>query len=157
MSEDVIKITERQLYILKKLYNSGKRIKVHSVYRTQNGLANELGITRQALSNHLRKLRDIDFIRTGRGFIDLTDKALEALGETGAEAFVFIKIAPQHREKAYSIIKTLSPQKLFRVTGEVDLIAQVGRAKLDNFLKDVSSVEGVINTSAHVILETISE
>jgi len=44
------------------------------------------------------------------------------------------------------------------VTGsELDLIAQVGRAKLDSFLKELAAISGVKKTSAHVILETIME
>jgi len=157
MAINVVKITERQLQILQKLYNSGKSVKVHTIILTQNELSAGLGITRQALSNHLRKLRDIDFIRTGRGFIDLTNKALEALGESVTEAFVFIKIDPEQRIEAYDKIKALRSQRLFRVTGEIDLIAQVGRAKLDFFLKELSGIAGIKQTSAHVILETIME
>jgi DNA-binding Lrp family transcriptional regulator len=157
MAEKTVRITERQLHILKKLYAAGKSVKVHTIVLTQNKLSAGLGITRQALSNHLRKLRDIDFIRTGRGFIDLTDRALEALGESVTEAFVFIKVDPHHRIDAYERIKALRTQRLFRVTGEIDLIAQVGRAKLDSFLKELSGIEGVKRTSAHVILETIIE
>ena len=158
MASNVVKITERQLQILKELYNAGKSVKVHTIVLTQNELSESLGITRQALSNHLRKLRDIDFIRTGRGFIDLTNKALEALGESVTEAFVFIQIDPEQRIDAYDRIKALRSQRLFRVTGsELDLIAQVGRAKLDSFLKDLAGIGGVKKTSAHVILETIME
>ncbi|MHA2061770.1 MAG: helix-turn-helix domain-containing protein [Candidatus Sifarchaeia archaeon] len=158
MASNVVKITERQLQILKELYNAGKSVKVHTIVLTQNELSESLGITRQALSNHLRKLRDIDFIRTGRGFIDLTNKALEALGESVTEAFVFIQIDPEQRIDAYDKIKALRSQRLFRVTGsELDLIAQVGRAKLDSFLKDLVGITGVKKTSAHVILETIME
>jgi DNA-binding Lrp family transcriptional regulator len=158
LASNVVKITERQLQILKELYNAGKSVKVHTIVLTQNELSESLGITRQALSNHLRKLRDIDFIRTGRGFIDLTNKALEALGESVTEAFVFIQIDPEQRIDAYDKIKALRSQRLFRVTGsELDLIAQVGRAKLDSFLKDLVGITGVKKTSAHVILETIME
>jgi DNA-binding Lrp family transcriptional regulator len=158
LASNVVKITERQLQILKELYNAGKSVKVHTIVLTQNELSDSLGITRQALSNHLRKLRDIDFIRTGRGFIDLTNKALEALGESVTEAFVFIQIDPEQRIEAYDKIKSLRSQRLFRVTGsELDLIAQVGRAKLDSFLRDLVGIAGVKKTSAHVILETIME
>jgi DNA-binding Lrp family transcriptional regulator len=146
LASNVVKITERQLQILKELYNAGKSVKVHTIVLTQNELSDSLGITRQALSNHLRKLRDIDFIRTGRGFIDLTNKALEALGESVTEAFVFIQIDPEQRIEAYDKIKSLRSQRLFRVTGsELDLIAQVGRAKLDSFLRDLVGIAGVVD------------
>ncbi len=83
---------------------------------------------------------------------------MEALGESVTEAFVFIQIDPERRIEAYDKIKALRAQRLFRVTGsELDLIAQVGRAKLDSFLKDLAAISGVKKTSAHVILETIME
>lgn len=83
---------------------------------------------------------------------------MEALGESVTEAFVFIQIDPERRIEAYDQIKALRAQRLFRVTGsELDLIAQVGRAKLDLFLKDLAGISGVKKTAAHVILETIME
>ncbi|MEM3586459.1 MAG: Lrp/AsnC family transcriptional regulator [Candidatus Jordarchaeaceae archaeon] len=149
------KLTEKQIQILKRLYESGKTVQVCTIYKTQTALAKDIGITRQGLSNHLRKLRDEEFIRTGRGFIDLTSKALSVLGESDAEAFVFIKVFPQKRVKAYEEIKKAGATRLFRVTGTVDIIAQVTQSKLDKFLKIVSEIDGVEETNAHVVLETI--
>ncbi len=68
----------RQLKLLRKLYEEGKTIEVHTVEKTQDELSKELGITRQALSNHLKVLKELGYIRTGRGFIDLTEKALSS-------------------------------------------------------------------------------
>lgn len=155
MEKENIKVTEKQIQILKKFYENGENIQVCTVYKTQTSLAKELGITRQGLSNHLRKLRDSSLIRTGRGFIDLTSKALGILGETGIDAFVFMKVFPQKRVKAYEQIKKSGATKIYRVTGDVDIIAQVAQSKLDKFLKAVSEIDGVEETSAHIILETM--
>lgn len=155
-NENVFKLTEKQIQILKKLHDNGKNIRVCSIYRTQTALAKEMGITRQGLSNHLRKLRDGNFIRTGRGFIDLTSKALSLLGESDTDAFVFIKVFPQKRIKAYEEIKNAGASRIFRVTGTVDIIALVTQPKLDKFLKIVSEIDGVEETNAHVVLETIT-
>ncbi|MEM2144211.1 MAG: Lrp/AsnC family transcriptional regulator [Candidatus Jordarchaeaceae archaeon] len=154
--KEEFKLTEKQIQILKKLYENSKSIRVCTIYKTQTALAKDIGVTRQGLSNHLRKLRDNDFIRTGRGFIDLTSKALGALGESDADAFVFIKVFPQKRVKAYEEIKNAGASRLFRVTGTVDIIAQVSKSKLDRFLKIVSEIDGVEETNAHVVLETIT-
>lgn len=154
--KEEFKLTEKQIQILKKLYENGKSIRVCTIYKTQTALAKDIGVTRQGLSNHLRKLRDNDFIRTGRGFIDLTSKALGALGESDVDAFVFIKVFPQKRVKAYEEIKNAGASRLFRVTGTVDIIAQVSKSKLDRFLKIISEIDGVEETNAHVVLETIT-
>ncbi len=156
MASYAAKLTDRQFEILKKLYESGKPVRVYSIHKTQKKLADELGITRQALSNHLRRLRELGFVRTGRGFIDLTEKALATLGEEGADAFVFIKVSPQYRDEAYEAIKKIGVSNLYRVTGEIDLIAMLSRTRLDDFLREVSKIKGVTETSAHIVLEELS-
>ncbi|MHA1262740.1 MAG: Lrp/AsnC family transcriptional regulator [Candidatus Freyarchaeota archaeon] len=153
---ETFNLTERQIQILRKLYENGRSMQVCSVYKTQSSLAKDMGITRQGLSNHLRKLRDNGFIRTGRGFIDLTSKALSALGESGIDSFVFMKVFPQKRVKAYEQIRKAGASRLFRVTGTVDIIAQVTQSKLDKFLKKVSEIDGVEETNAHIVLEIIT-
>ncbi|MGQ9720685.1 MAG: AsnC family transcriptional regulator [Candidatus Jordarchaeum sp.] len=154
--EKAFNLTERQIQILKKMHENGKNMRVCSIYKNQTSLAKDMGITRQGLSNHLRKLRDNDYIRTGRGFIDLTSKALSTLGESDIDAFVFMKVFPQKRVKAYEQIKKAGAIRLFRVTGTVDIIAEVTQSKLDKFLKMVSEIEGIEETSAHIVLETIT-
>ncbi len=151
-------LTERQRFLLMKLYESSKSMNVYTVTKSQSELARELGITRQALSIHLRKFKEEGLIRTGRGFIDLTEKALKALQIRSADAFVFIKVQPQLRNEAYRKISKLQAiNKLFRVTGDIDLIAIVDQSTLDKFLKDVSKVEGVVLTSAHIVIEPLKE
>lgn len=138
-----------------KLYKSSRSVNVLTVAKSQSKLARELGITRQALSIHLRKFKEAGLIRTGRGFIDLTEKALKVLKIRSADAFVFIKIQPQLRQVAYERIKKLPADKLYRVTGEIDLIAIVDQSMLDSFLRSVSKVEGVMSTSAHIVIESL--
>ncbi|HDO21057.1 MAG: Lrp/AsnC family transcriptional regulator [archaeon GB-1867-097] len=151
-------LTERQRYLLTKLLEDSKAVNVHTVYKSQNELAREMGITRQALSIHLRKFKEAGLIRTGRGFIDLTDKALQLLEVKSVDAFVFIKVKPQMRVEAYKEIKKiLEAEKIYRVTGDVDIVAIVDQTKLSKFLKKVSKVEGVISTSAHVVVEKLKE
>ena len=153
---ETFNLTERQIQILRKLYENGRSMQVCSVYKTQSSLAKDIGITRQGLSNHLRKLRDNGFIRTGRGFIDLTSKALSVLGDSDIDAFVFMKVFPQKRVKAYEQIRKAGASRLFRVTGTVDIIAQVTQSKLDKFLKKVSEIDGVEETNTHIVLEIIT-
>ncbi|AHF81329.1 Transcriptional regulator, AsnC family [Thermococcus paralvinellae] len=120
--EEKVSLTTRQIELLRKLYKEGKTIEVHTVEKTQDELAEELGITRQALSNHLKVLKDLGYIRTGRGFIDLTEKALELLGERKGDVFVFVKIEPTKRKQVYDAIKKLKVKRVYRVTGDIELI-----------------------------------
>ncbi len=153
-----ISLTERQRSLLLKLYQSSKSLTVYTVNKSQSEIARELGITRQALSIHLRKFKDEGLVRTGRGFIDLTEKALRVLNVKSADAFVFIRVQPQMRTVAYERIRRIpSVNKLLRVTGDVDLIAVVDQTALDSFLRSVSQIEGVLSTSAHIVIEKLKE
>ena len=158
MPRDLTKVTKRQLAILNYIYTNGRPSQVRSMEISQDALAKVLKITRQALSNHLKRLRDLELIRTGRRFIDITEEGLRILGDTHdhQDAFVFIKVKPQSRNKVYDSIKKIQTTKVFRVTGDVDLIALVHREKLDDFLKRVSGINGVIKTSAHIVLGQIN-
>jgi DNA-binding Lrp family transcriptional regulator len=127
---------------------------VQTVTRTQKRLAKELGITRQALSNHLRKLRSLKLIRTGRGFIDLSPDALRLLGKSTDEALVFLRVEPKFRVEVYEKITLLQPLRLHRVTGSVDMVVAVSGAELAEFLSKAADIEGVIETSTHTVLTT---
>ncbi len=156
MSNDA-ELTERQLSILRKLFNEGKLMRVRRVKKTQASLAEELGITRQALSSHLRELRELKLLKAGRGFIDLSEKARRILGEGPTQAFVFAKIEPKKRRDVYKEIMSLDVLQAFRVTGDVDLIIVVDRQKLDKVLKVLSGINGVKGTSAHLVLSPLVE
>ncbi|EHR77716.1 AsnC family transcriptional regulator [Thermococcus litoralis DSM 5473] len=148
-------LTSRQVELLKKLYKEGKTIEVHTVEKTQDEIAEELGITRQALSNHLKTLKELGYIRTGRGFIDLTDKALEFLGEKKGDVFIFVRIEPTKRKSVYDAIKKLKVKRVYRVTGDIDLIVEADKTRLDEILEEIASLDGVRETIAHVVLETL--
>ena len=127
---------------------------VQTVTRTQKRLAKELGITRQALSNHLRKLRGLRLIRTGRGFIDLSPDALRLLGKSTDQALVFLKVEPKYRVQVYEQITLLKPIRLHRVTGSVDMVVAVSGAELAEFLSKAADIKGVLETSTHTVLTT---
>ncbi|ACS89776.1 Lrp/AsnC ligand binding domain-containing protein [Thermococcus sibiricus] len=148
------KLTSRQMDLLRKLYQEGKTIEVHTVEKTQDEIADELSITRQALSNHLKTLKELGYIRTGRGFIDLTDKALEFLGEKKGDVFIFVRIEPTKRKQVYESIRKLKIKRIHRVTGDIDLIVEADKTRLDEILEEVASLDGVRETITHVVLET---
>lgn len=150
----VVRLTERQLEILRKLYQASIPMSVQTVTRTQSQLAKELKITRQALSNHLRKLRALKLIRTGRGFIDLSPDSLQLLGKSTDEALVFLKVEPRFRVQVYERVTQLQPLRLHRVTGSVDMVVAVSGAELAEFLSNVADIDGVVETSTHTVLTT---
>jgi DNA-binding Lrp family transcriptional regulator len=137
------------------LYEKGSSTNAYTLRLKQDELARQLGISRQALNVHLRKLRDVNYIRTGRGFIDVTDEGLSALGVSATPAFIFIKVSPLKRSYVYDKIKELSVQRAFRIAGDVDALVITEREKLDEVLKRLSSIDGIQDTKSYIAIETI--
>jgi len=148
-------LTRRSTQLLRMLYDKGRPTNTYSLRVKQDELAKELGVSRQALNVHLRKLRDLNCIRTGRGFIDVTEKGLNTLGMSSTPAFVLVKISPVKRIQVYGKIKELALQRAFRIAGDVDALLIVEREKLDDVLKKLYSVEGIQDTKSYVTIEAI--
>ncbi|MGQ9507354.1 MAG: Lrp/AsnC family transcriptional regulator, partial [Candidatus Bathycorpusculaceae bacterium] len=148
-------LTRRSVQLLRMLYERGKSTNTYTLHVKQDEFAKQLGISRQALNIHLRKLRDLNYIRTGRGFIDVTEKGLEVLGISANPAFVFLKVSPHKRMYAYEKVKELALQRAFRIAGDVDALLIVDRGKLDEVLKKLSSIDGIQDTKSYVAIEAI--
>jgi len=148
-------LTRRSMQLLRMLYERGESTSTYTLRLKQDELAKQLGISRQALNVHLRKLRDLRYIRTGRGFIDVTDRGLSALGISSTPAFILIKVSPLKRSYVYEKVKELAVQRAFRIAGDVDALAVVDREKLDEVLKKLSSIDGVQDTKSYVTIEAI--
>lgn len=148
-------LTRRSMQLLSLLYQKGEPTNAYTLRLKQDVLAKQLGISRQALNVHLRKLRDLDYIRTGRGFIDVTERGLNALGISSVPAFILIKVSPLKRSHAYQKIKELAIQRAFRIAGDMDALAVVEREKLDEVLSELSTVDGILDTKSYVTIETI--
>jgi DNA-binding Lrp family transcriptional regulator len=137
------------------LHEKGESTTAYTLHLKQDELAKQLDISRQALNVHLRKLRDLNYIRTGRGFIDVTEKGLDALGTSSTLAFIFIKVSPLKRSYAYEKIKELTVQRAFRIAGDVDALLMVEGEKLDEVLKRLSSIDGIQDTKSYITIEAI--
>ncbi len=148
-------LTEKQVALLNLLFRKSEPMRVFTVTETQSELSRELGITRQALNIHLRKLKEEGYLRTGRGFIDLTEKALELLGVKKGDAFIAIKVEPQRRLEAYERIKELPVERIHRVTGDIDLIVQLSQAQLDEILNHIANIKGVKETRTYIVIESL--
>jgi len=154
LSEEVV-LTGRPVRLLRMLYEKGKIITTYTLRIKQNDLAAQLGISRQALNVHLRKLRDQGYIRTGRGFIDVTEKGLTLLGISANPAFVFLKISPLKRKEAYEEIFQFPIQRVFRVAGDVDALLVIQQENLDIALKKLANVDGVLDTRTYITIQTL--
>ena len=148
-------LTKRSRQLLRLLYEKGKSTNAYTLRLKQDDLARQLDISRQALNVHLRKLRDLNYIRTGRGFIDVTDEGLEALGMSSTPAFIFIEVSPLKRSYVYEKIKELAVQRAFRIAGDVDALVMTEREKLHEVLKKLSAVDGIQDTKSYIAIETL--
>ncbi|MEZ0345432.1 MAG: Lrp/AsnC family transcriptional regulator [Infirmifilum sp.] len=128
---------------------------MYTVKETQNKIAKELGITRQALNMHLKRLRELGLIRTGRGFIDLTEKAEQVLSGQSGTALITLKLEPQKRLNLYSVLRELPLERMYRVTGDIDVVIQVSQHLLDEVLNKINMLDGVRETRTYIVIETL--
>jgi len=148
-------LTKRTIQLLKILYKRGKSTSTYTLQVKQDELSKQLGISRQALNVHLRKLKNTGYIRTGRGFIDVTEKGLNALGVSTNPAFILIKVSPVKRMHVYDEIRELAVSRAFRIAGELDALIIVERENLDGMLKKLYAIDGIEDTRSYVTIETI--
>lgn len=148
-------LTGRPLKLLYSLYTHSEPATACVVQTKQVELANQLGISRQALNIHLRKLKERGCIRTGRGFISITEEGLALLGVSANLAFVFVRVAAAKRQGAYRKISELPVQRVFQVSGDMDALITVEQKKLDEVLRSLTSVEGVQTIKSYVATQTV--
>jgi len=145
----------RPFRLLYFLYERASPTTVYTAKAKQVELAKQLGISRQVLNVHLRKLRSRGYIRAGRGFIDITEEGLRVLGFSANPAFVFVRVSPLKKEEAYGEIASLSVQRVFRVAGDMDAVLIVDRDKLNEVLKKLASVEGIQSVKSYIASQTL--
>ncbi len=148
-------LTKRSVKLLKMLYEKGRSASTYTLRVKQDELSEQLGISRQALNGHLRKLKNAGYIRTGRGFIDVTEKGLSALGVSTTPAFILLKVSPIKRIQVYNQIKEIAVTRAFRIAGEVDALIIVERENLDEILKKLYAIDGIQDTRSYVTIEVI--
>jgi DNA-binding Lrp family transcriptional regulator len=148
-------LTKRSVQLLRKLFEKARFTTNYTLNAKQDELSAQLGISRQAYNVHLRKLKNRDYIRTGRGFIDITEKGLNALGISSTPAFILIKVSPTKRIEVYEKIKSIAVLQAFRIAGEVDALIVIESENLDEILKQLCDMDGVQETRSYVTIETL--
>ena len=148
-------LTKRSVQLLRKLFEKARFTTNYTLNAKQDELSAQLGISRQAYNVHLRKLKNRGYIRSGRGFIDITEKGLSALGISSTPAFILIKVSPTKRAEVYKKMKEIGVWQAFRIAGEVDSLIIIERDTLDEVLKQLCNIDGVQETRSYVTIETI--
>lgn len=148
-------LSGRPLRLLRMLLEKSKPVTFYTLHIKQSELAKQLQISRQALNVHLRKLRDFGYIRTGRGFIDITEEGLDLLGISTNPAFVFLKVSPLKRTEAYKKMAETPAQRIFRVAGDMDVVLTVQRDKLDEALRLLGTIDGVQDTRSYITIQVL--
>ncbi len=144
----------RSLQILELLRDIGNRKTFYAVQMGEVDLAQKLQISRQALSLHFKKLRESGFVQIGRGFINVTEDGLRAIGYHKDPVIVTLRILPQKRSETIRKIEAVPAIEIFRVTGDMDVVLIVEQDKLDTVLEILSSIDGVIETKSLVSINT---
>lgn len=149
-------LTRSMHYLLNYLMNRAKGEYVYRVDIKQSELARELNISRQALNIKLRPLIKGGYLRTGRGFIELTEKALESLGRYSKPVYIMISVEPGKRPTVYSKLKNLKIGRIVRVAGDIDIIIETDGSKAASILESLSAMEGIKNTKTYFVLSEIT-
>ena len=148
-------LTKRSIQLLRMILEKGKATNTYTLHIKQDELSKQLGVSRQALNVHLRKLKETGYIRTGRGFLDLTEQGLNALGISTTPAFILIKVSPVKRIQVYQRIRELAVSRAFRIAGDVDALIMVERENMDETLKKLYTIDGIQDTRSYVTIEAL--
>ncbi len=157
MSIEEVRLTDRQVQILQHLVTRAQPMRVYTVYGDQDEIARELGMTRQALAIHLKRLKELGLVRTGREFVDVTEKAIKYLRGRANEVIILVKVEPKYRDKVYEGIKKMPVERAMRLAGEYDLAVITQETVLDKVLDTLNNFEGVKETKTLVSIGAIKD
>jgi len=142
----------KSLQILELVFKKGNRKTVYSARIAQADLACALHITRQALNQHLKKLRESGYAQVGRGFINVTEDGLRALGYRKDPVIITVRVSPQRRSDAFEKMKSLPAIEVFRVAGDADVVLIVEQHTLEQVLETLSDIDGILETKSLVAM-----
>ncbi|MEZ0249203.1 MAG: ArsR family transcriptional regulator [Thermoproteus sp.] len=157
VTSEELRLTDRQVQILQHLLQRAQPMRVYTVYGDQDEIARELGMTRQALAIHLKRLKELGLVRTGREFVDVTEKAVKFLKGQSNDVIVLVKVEPKYRDKVYDFSKKLPIEKALRLAGEYDLAVITQETVLDKVLDSLNNLEGVKETKTFISIGAIKE
>jgi len=148
-------LTRKTFQLLRMLMENGNRKTVYSYSSNQRDLARVFNVTRQALSIHVKRLRELGMVQVGRGFVNVTESGLRAAGYNTNPVIVTVRLSPQKRLEIFKRVSDLPAVEIFRVTGEMDIVLVVEQEKLDEVLGALDQTDGVLETKSLVSIETM--
>jgi len=151
------RLTKKSMKVLRLICESGNPTTILASSINQQDLARKLHITRQALSVHVTRLSEAGLIQVGRGFINVTEIGLKATGYRNNPVILIVRVAPRHQFEAYEKIKRIHASEIFRVSGDADFALILGQSDLDRVLKDLYSIEGVLETKSLIATEVVKQ
>ncbi len=154
--EDDFPLTKSAYKLLSFLKKRAVGEYVYRVNIKQSELADQLNISRQALSVKLKPLIERGYVRTGRGFIEIAEKGLMALGHYPKPAYILVSVEPGMREDVYRKIARKKLGKVNRVAGDFDLIIEVEGSKTTEVLDFLSNLKGITKTKTYLTLQSLS-
>ena len=152
VEEQSVPLSKSEHRLLTFLRKNAESEYVYRVDLKQAELAEILGISRQALSVKLRPLIERKVIRTGRGFIEITENGLSVIGQYGKPVFIMVKVEPTKRKEVYAKVGEAEMGKVDKVSGDVDLILQIDGGAAAIVLDFISGLDGVISTKTYFTL-----
>jgi len=151
------RLTRKSLHVLRLLCDSGNRKTVLTSELTQPELARKLRVTRQALSIHVKRLTESGFIQVGRGFVNVTEKGLKAVGYHRNPVILIVRVTPQNQLEALEKIRKIPASQIFRVAGDADFALLIEQGNLDQVLGTLYAIEGVLETKTLIATEIIRQ
>ncbi len=148
-------LTPKSLGLLKLLLEGANQQNIYVINWRQADLARSLKVSRQALSIHFRKLRQMGLVQVGRGFINITQDGLRAAGHNMNPVVVTVRLSPQKLSEGIKRIKELPANEILRVTGDFDVVMVVEQRRLDHVLAVLSEIDGNLETKSHVSIEVL--
>ena len=154
METEMMPLTKSAYRLLTYLKERASGEYVYRVDIKQSDLAKELGISRQALSIKLKPLIERGYVRTGRGFMEITEKGLMAMGYYAKPAFILVSVEPERRDEVYKEILSKKLGRVHRVAGDVDLLIEVEGSRATEVLDMLSTLKGVLKTRTYFTLQS---
>jgi DNA-binding MarR family transcriptional regulator len=148
-------LTRKSLQILRMLYEGGNRSTTITANISQTDLARKLHVTRQASSVHLKQLRESGFVQVGRGFVNVTEKGLKAIGYHRNPVILIVKFAPQKQLQAVETIRKMHTAEAFRVAGDADFAIFTDQEDLDRTLANLYTIEGIVEVKTLIATEVL--
>ena len=141
-------LTYRRTQILNYLLKRARPTTVYTINKDQDEIAKELGITRPALASYLRRFNNLGLVRTGFGFLDITDKAVRMLEKRTNDVIIFMKT--RQREKVCEKLKEF-PARVLKLADEFDVVVITDKNTLEKIVDAV--VDFVTDTKVLISVE----